>query len=70
MKDKLTEFANALDQDPALQNKYTQNPRQTLEAFGVDEADITLLLSEDMKAIKDRLEMSGMKAILLISKPN
>lgn len=69
MTDKLVEFANALDIDPALKSSYEENPRQTMEEFGVAPEDIDLILGDDMQAIKNRLEMSGMEANITIKKP-
>lgn len=68
MSDKLVDFVTALDIDPALKNSYEQNPRQAMEEFGVAPEDIDLILGDDMKAIKNRLEMSGLKAQLFIRK--
>jgi hypothetical protein len=68
MTDKLVELANELDQDPSLQSRYKENPRQTMIDFGVAIEDVDLILSNDTAAIKDRLEMSGMKAFTIISK--
>lgn len=67
MTDKLIDFVNALDQDPALQQEYSLAPRDTLTQFGVDVQDIDLLLSGNILEIKSRLNMSDIKAIVLIS---
>lgn len=66
MKDKLVEFVNALDQDPQLQQKYSQAPRETLDTFGVDPKDAELLLGGDISGIKSRLNMSGITALVII----
>ena len=70
MTDKLTEFISELDKDPELQNRYKENPRQTLESFGVASNDIDLILGNDLVALKVRLEMSGLKGILIITESN
>lgn len=70
MNDKLAELANALDQDPALQRLYIKDPKKVLEEFGVSEDDIKLVLGDDMKALKSRLDMSGMKATVTIKNPD
>lgn len=69
MSDKLVEFAIALDQDPTLQKRYTTNPEKTLKEFGVEDNDVSLLMGDDLSAIKERLALSGLHAILNISKP-
>lgn len=66
MTDKLVDFVNALDQDPALQQEYSRAPRDTLTQFGVDVQDIDLLLSGNIIEIKSRLKMSGITAIVII----
>ena len=68
MTDKLTEFVNELDKNPELQERYKENPRQILESFGVAPNDIDLILGNDLSALKERLEMSGLKANVTISK--
>lgn len=70
MTDKLTEFANAIDQDPALLRHYREKPKQTMEEFGVAQNDIDLILSNDPEAIKHRLEMLGLQAFTIVSKSN
>ncbi len=69
MTDKLLEFAAELDQDPELQKRYLTAPNEILQAFSVQESDIESLMSEDITAIKVRLGMSGMKAVVVIHKP-
>ena len=66
MKDKLVEFVNALDQNPQLQQEYSQDPRYTLDNFGVALKDIELLLSGDISAIKSRLNMTGITALVIV----
>lgn len=66
MTDKLVEFVNALDQDPALQEEYYKNPQATLETFGVESEDVALLFGNDFDALKKRLDMVGLKAFLRI----
>jgi hypothetical protein len=68
MPDKLVEFANAIDQDPELHSRYKDKPKETMKEFGVAAEDIELILSNDSKAIKSRLEMLGLKAFTIVSK--
>ncbi len=67
MSDPLIDFINKLDQDPEVQLEYSKAPKETLIANGVSNKDVTLLLSGDLNAIKERLGMSDIKAILIIS---
>lgn len=67
MSDPLFEFINKLDQDPQLQQQYRQAPKETLVRNGVAEDDIKLLLEADIESIKERLGMSGIKAVVIVS---
>lgn len=67
MTDRLVDFVNALDQDPALQQEYDKNPQKTLEAYGVASEDIAILFGTDLDALKKRLDIVGLKAITRIS---
>jgi hypothetical protein len=67
MTDKLVDFVNKLDQDPALEKAYIEDPKRTLEENGVAPADIDILLGNDYEKIKKRLDMSGLKSILWIN---
>ena len=66
MTDKLVDFVNKLDQDPALEKAYIEDPKRTLEENGVAPADIDILLGQDPEALEKRLETSGLKSILWI----
>ena len=66
MTDRLVDFVNALDQDPVLQDKYSKDPKATAEAFGVSSDDVSILLGDDSEALKKRLDMVGLKAVVWI----
>ncbi|WP_100657024.1 hypothetical protein [Alteromonas flava] len=63
MTDRLVEFVTELDQNPKLQEQYKVSPRATAESFGVEEKDLDLLFGGDQAALKERLEMAGLKSI-------
>jgi len=68
MTDKLVEFVNKLDLDPALDNAYFKNPQKILEDNGVEPEDIALMLDNDnIKALQKRFEMTGIKSIIRVS---
>jgi hypothetical protein len=67
MNDCLVNFVNALDQDPILMQEYSEKPQQTSERYGVAPEDLALLFANDAEALKQRLEMTGFKAVVRIA---
>ena len=67
MNDCLVNFVNALDQDPILMQEYSEKPQQTSERYGVAPEDLALLCANDNEGLKQRLEMTGFKAVVRIS---
>jgi hypothetical protein len=67
MSDCLANFVNALDQDPILMQEYSEKPQQTSERYGVAPEDLALLFANDAEGLKQRLNMTGFKAVLWIS---
>lgn len=70
MTDLLVAFINELDQNPELQEKYKQNPRQVAESFDLPESDIELLLTNDKEAFQKRFEQEGINSIVWIQHSN
>ncbi|MBT0586629.1 hypothetical protein [Alteromonas oceanisediminis] len=66
MTDKLVDFVNALDQDPALQAQYKEDPRGTAESFGVSDEDLSLLFGGNTEALQQRLDMAGLSSIVWV----
>ena len=66
MTDQLVAFVQELDQNPELQQKYKDDPKGTMEAFGVSKEDLDIVFSGDTEALKNRLEMAGLHGIVWI----
>jgi hypothetical protein len=47
--------------------EYSEKPQQTSERYGVAPEDLALLFANDAEGLKQRLNMTGFKAVLWIS---
>ena len=54
MSDKLLDFMNKLNMDPALQSQFDANPSQSMVDFGVETSDIQMALNQDKEGLQKR----------------
>lgn len=59
MNDLLIEFLTVLDKDDVLKQKYLSDPKGTAEAYGLKSADVSILVNNDVEAMKKRAEAEG-----------
>jgi hypothetical protein len=59
MNDRLIEFLTLLDKDDALKQKYFSDKKGTAEAYGLEAADVSILVNNDVEAMKKRAEAEG-----------
>ncbi|MDP5133354.1 MAG: hypothetical protein NWQ54_20935 [Paraglaciecola sp.] len=59
MTDRLIEFLTVLDKNDELRQQYLSDKKGTAEAYGLNADDVSILVNNDVEAIKKRADAEG-----------